>query len=320
MVWLVAAKATFDIGENGEVTVSDEQQPVYSTPVYRDNDNPSSLIYESDLVPKEKTDLLLNATAYTPNDGRVNQIDVGITLGKWRKILRVYGKRRWFRTLGVLSKTDALNFDKIPVIYENAYGGKDAGAKPDPLAFEKRNPVGFGYVKKVSSLTGHLVPNIEFSDAPTRKKPKKNRVAGFGPIPVDWEPRIKHAGTCDEEWKNSRFPLLPLDFNPDFYQCAPEDQILNDVLGGETVELKNLTTPIPFLQFTLPKIEIYFHTLMDDAYTDHVGKLQTIIIEPDASRLIMVWLSKLNCKHQGKTIEFTDITHKKINTLQRSVS
>lgn len=312
-VWFVAAKATFNVDFAGILTVAEEQLEVFPAPVFKDDDPASVLLYESDFLPKTKIDLLLNATCYAPNETPAKQLDVSVLVGDWNKTLRVFGKRKWFTSMAVLSKSDPLNFEEMPISYEKAYGGQDPNSIPEKLSFEKRNTVGVSYAqglgKKTFALDGLLVPNIEYPDTPTKSNPKKNKVAGFGPIPGHWEPRIHYAGSYDDAWKASRFPLLPLDFNPLYYQCAPEDQILEEVKGGETVMLQNLTAPYSFLKFTLPKVDILFQTLMDGEYIDTEGKLTTIIMEPDFPRIIMVWLNQLECRNQGKTIEFTRVTH-----------
>jgi hypothetical protein len=48
-----------------------------------------------------------------------------------------------------------------------------------------------------------------------------------------YEPRLRHAGTHNEAWRNHRYPLPPEDFDPRFYQSAHPDLISRQHLTGE---------------------------------------------------------------------------------------
>ncbi|MBK9258907.1 MAG: DUF2169 domain-containing protein [Polyangiaceae bacterium] len=85
-------------------------------------------------------------------------------------------------------------------------------------------------------------PQIESLDDPVVELGKKYRPEGFGPIARSWQPRLKRAGTFDEEWQRTRWPELPHDFEFSFYNAAHPDLICPGFLrGDEEVLLEGLS-------------------------------------------------------------------------------
>ncbi len=309
-IWQVAVKGTFDIAPKGKLEIAEEQVEVYSSSEYRNAEDNSSIVYYNDLEAqvKERTDVLINGYAYAPDGNSVKETPVAIIIGKWSKQLRIIGNRYWDRILGIMVTTDPDRFEKIPIIYENAFGGMEE--YKNRLFYFIDNPVGTGYAKKRSGRVGQALPNVEYPGQKTKKgRPYKNRVAGFGPICGHWSPRIQFAGTYDEEWKQNTFPLYPADFNPLFYQCAPQDQQVSGLIGGETVQLINLTPGSGLLEFKLPRIDLMFSTLLGKEMIQHSSNLHSIIIEPEYPRVQMVWHTSIPCHNQEQNLEDTLIEY-----------
>jgi hypothetical protein len=158
--------------------------------------------------------------------------------------------------------------------------------------------VGTGF----ATIEGKLPPNIVYAGVSLTSKP-----AGFGPIPTNWKPRIRYAGTYDAAWQKDRMPLFPHDLDDRFFLCSPEDQQPEDYLrGGEPVELLNLT-PSGRLSFSVPKVAFGFEThFRGSERVEHRGKLHTVIFEPGVSQVILVWRTELAC-------------HPKVLKLQKTV-
>jgi hypothetical protein len=115
----------------------------------------------------------------------------------------------------------------------------------------------------------------------------------FGPIGRGWPPRIGHAGTYDKDWIDNVFPFLPADFDTRYFQCAPEDQQVPHLGGGEPVVLINLTED-GRRDFALPRFEmpvVFFRRRADRVETR--GTLDTVVFEPEAGRFGMVWRAQL---------------------------
>lgn len=308
-VWLVAVKATFDILPDGSTIPSQEQPPVLRAPEYHGEPGKSSIKYEADLVlTKKTTDVLVVGHAYAPGGRAVAELDVGFKVGPVQKILRVCGDRIW----GSLGPSEAQPFDRMPLVYERAFGGVDRLSDSPERDWDWRNPVGTGFAVEKSHLADRLLPNIEYPDAPFMEWNDRPPPAGFGAIAGHWQPRAGLAGTYDEEWMSTRQPLLPEDFDDRFFQCAPVDQQAPDFLrGGEPVVLYRLT-PGGDLRFLLPKVYLGFETRFYDGSREvhKTRKMYSVILQPDVPRVSMVWHSALPCHFKVQKLERTIVTLK----------
>jgi hypothetical protein len=302
--WIVAVKGTFNIQPDGRLALADEQIEPLLMPEYNGENGVSSLRYDADLVaPKPTTDVVLNGTAYAPKGRPTTEFLVSLCLGKIHKVIKVVGNRTWDQGLFGSSPSVPEPVTKVPIIYERAYGGFDQ-SDPDPKKqrMDTRNPVGCGLVAQV----GQPLPNFEYPDGNL----EKSGPAGFGAIDSFWSPRREFAGTYDKTWERDRMPLLPEDWDTRSLLCSPEDQRPDTHLrGGELVELINLT-PNGVLHFALPKVYLTFSTRIDKRIEEHRGRLATVIIEPDHPRVIMVWLSSLQCRTDVDYLEETVVREK----------
>ena len=315
-IWLVAVKGTYDIDGSGATRLADKQVEVFLTPQFSGEPGKSSLLYDADL-PRTKltTDVILNGSAYAPHGLPAVTVDVSMRVGGLVKSLHIVGDRVWAATaIGPWLSWPPKTFNKMPIVYERAYGGEDLRSKNK--AWDRRNPVGTGFATNRSHLTGKQAPNIYPIGSAAFTFGQKPPPAGFGAISTYWSPRVELAGTYDSEWEASRAPLVPEDFNDRFYQCAPADQQSAQFLkGGEEVELRNLSSG-GYLAFTLPRVVLGFETDFGDEIVNHRANLHTVVLEPDVSRVIMVWHSALACHPKVTKLRRTRIIEK---TLLRPV-
>lgn len=314
-IWLVAVRGTFNIFPDGAMEIAAEQGEACMAPKYYGEPGQSSLLYESDLNhTKTCTDVLLHGHAYAPYGKYVTQLDIAMQVGNSIKKLCVSGDRFWDNSALGIRMTSPLPFAKMPIVYERAFGGWDRKSDdPNKHAWEPRNPIGTGFVVEEKHLEGGRLPNIEYPNALISSWKQRPCPAGFGPIAGNWQPRLQFAGTYDKKWEEERLPLLPVDFDERFYQCAPPDQQMTGYLqGGEWVGLQNLT-PQGFLKFQLPTVTLHFETQFARETVRHAADLHTVIIEPDHPRLIMVWHTKLPCHFNVLKLERTIITDRGIS-------
>jgi hypothetical protein len=313
-IWLVAVKCTFDITADGRTRVAADQPPVLLAPEYVDGEKPaaSSLKYDVDLVrTKATTDVIVLGHAYAPEGREVAELDVGFRVGPVTKRLRVTGDRVWRR--GAASEPQP--FVRMPIVYERAYGGTDP-ATSDTAApqWDTRNPLGTGFVTTASAAEGLRLPNIYNPDQPLRGWSERPAPAGFGPVCSHWQPRVALAGTYDDRWQQDRFPLVPLDFDDRFFQCAPPDQQTPRFLAGrESVVLANLT-PAGELRFDLPRVFLGFETFFytGGRHIHEKPRLHTVIIEADVPRVSLVWHTALPCHPKVYKLDRTRITRKRL--------
>ena len=309
-VWLVAVKGTFLIRENGKMKLAQKQEPVCLAPVYMGKPGASSLRYDFDLVHRKLgTDVLVHGHALAPQSRAATRVSVGFRVADITKELIVFGSRFWRSSAIGMVMTDPEPFERIPVVWERAFGGS---ADPQRQTWDPRNPVGTGYVEKRTHADGIRLPNVEHPSALIRSWRDRPPPGGFGPIDRHWPPRAKYAGTYDEAWQNSRKPLVPEDFDDRYYQCAPPDQQTRGFLrGGEQMEIWNMT-PGGRLSFQLPRIAVSFQTFFSDGSVEHHrGQLLTVVAEPFVPRVIMIWQSRLPCHHKVLKLMETRVTTKR---------
>lgn len=300
-VWLVAVKGTFDIHPDGTTSVAAKQVAACLSPVFRGDPTTTSLLYDSDLNHKKlRTDVVLSGHAYAPNEEPAKYVDVRLKLGSIDKSVRVFGERIWEESALGLRMSDATPFLKMPITYERAFGGispqKDSR---DGREGEYRNPIGIGFAASADELAGKQLANVEDPKRLVVSWRDRPAPVGFGPIASHWAQRVQYGGTYDSHWERERLPLLPLDFDEQFYQCAPDDQQADGFLtGDEPVELHN-ATPGGLLRFRLPRVTFGFYTRFYRGGSEtHRGNLHTVTIEPDYPRVIMTWHTELPCHHK----------------------
>jgi hypothetical protein len=279
-VLLVVLVATFVDGGGGQLRAAGAQRPVRTSDQHSGEPGASSVRYEAELaLEKQRVDILLNATAWSPAGGQpARSVPVAMRFGSLQKHLVVHGDRR--RWAGMLA-TAPQPFERMPIIYERAFGGTNA--KPGILRKQAdlRNTVGVGFHGAASASPEVLseYPNVEYPG-------KADVPAGFGAIARGWKPRIDFAGTYDQAWIDQRAPLLPTDFNPLHNQAAPEDQQLPSVEGGEPVELVNLTSDGRWA-FRLPRLDVPVLLRFQDRQERPALRVDTVLIEPDDRRVTL---------------------------------
>jgi hypothetical protein len=307
--WLVAVKATFDIGSDGKLSLAEEQVPPILAPVYYGAPGQSSLRYDSDLLAtKPSADVIVNAQAHAPGGKPVPQLDVTLQVDKLRKTLRVCGPRVYAFNMGFLTCTAAQPFTTQPIRYEWAYGGIDlSDSDPKNHRIDARNPIGRSFTTREANLKEQPAHSVEYPAG----NAAKTGPAGFGAIDRSWTPRREYAGTYDDKWERTKKPLLPDDYDERFGMCAPADQLPGEPLhGGERVQLTNMT-PSGSLTFELPKAYLVFTTRFGSRREDHRSKLSLVLIEPDDMRLMMVWQSALRVQaRQTEQLDDTTIVEK----------
>lgn len=305
-IWLVAVKATFDIKPDGSTEVSKDQPPVLRLPEHHGEPGKSSIKYDADLVlTKKSTDIIVVGHAYAPGGKPVAELDVGFKVGPVQKILRVFGDRYW----GAFGATSPEPFEKMPLVYERAYGGVDLKSDTPDKDWEWRNPVGTGFAVSSGNATGLRLPNVEDPKDLIGSWKDRPAPAGFGVVASHWQPRVGFAGTYDDHWMKTRQPLLAEDLDDRYFQGAPADQQSPEFLrGGEPVVLLRMT-PGGDLRFILPKVYFGFETRFYDGSREiHQNrKLHTVILEPDLSRVSVVWHSALPCHFKVQKLERTVI-------------
>ncbi len=287
-------KATFTFGTG--VAVADEQLPVALIDSHYGDPGASSVRVASDAnLGKVGTDVLLVGSAWAPGGRPAWAADVGVRVGPVTKAARVYGDRVWDAGRAGAVPAWVAPFERMPLVWERAFGGTDL-TENGPVA-DARNPVGVGFRAPGSTtpVHGSRLPNLEDPSAPIASPRDKPPPACFAPVAPHWEPRRTYAGTYDENWQSRRAPYLPEDFDRRFFQVGPVGMtVAGRLRGGELVEAFGVAPHGP-IRFVLPSLVVHATYRVGRAEHRHAAALDTVLIEPDASRLVMVWTAARAC-------------------------
>lgn len=287
-------KATFSLGR--QIALAEEQVPVTLADQHYGEPPISSIRRPSDVcLGKPGTDVVLVGSAWAPGGKPTWQMDVSISVGPVGRTVRVFGDRVWDAGAAGASVAWVAPFERVPLVWERAFGGTDETERG--LVADSRNPVGRGFRAPGSArpLSGLPMPNLEDPAAPISGPRDAPAPACFAPLAAHWEPRRSYAGTYDEAWQTQRAPYLPKDFNPRFFQLAPAGLIAPGYFsGGETVDVRG-ATPSGALQFQLPIVRVQVNYRLADGLQSKDAVLDTVILEPDEQRFVLVWRAALQC-------------------------
>jgi uncharacterized protein YjbI with pentapeptide repeats len=186
------------------------------------------------------------------------------------KKLYVIGDRTW----GVGGASQPKPFQKMRLSWENAFGGEG----------DTKNPVGKG--------RKDTLPNVEWPNKLVKSPRDDISPAGYGPVDLTWEPRTKRVGTYGPKWLKTRYPDMPEDFDPLFFQMAPEDQWLPGYLrGDEAFVIENMHPSKPKLEGKLPGLTArgFVRRKGDDKALDVRMHCDTVWFFPAVGRVALVW-------------------------------
>jgi len=305
---VVAVKGTFRLPLNGESPeLASKQAELIDADTFSGEPGFSAPVYECDYAPfKPRCDVILNGSAYAPPGRLARRVTVSLRVGSMAKSFDVVGNRNWVGALLGVVASPPEPFASLPVSYDRAFGGIDS-AHPDPARhrYYERNHAGAGFHVQLERefIDGAPMPNTEESGRPVSDPRGSYRPMAFGSIGRAWQPRVKFAGTYDKNWLDNIFPFLPPDFDPRYYQAAPEDQQIDYPQGGEEIVLENLT-PNGYIAFRLPSIDVPVVYYRKNAENEEAwAVIDTIVLEPDLGRFTMTWRSSLPLRRNIFEIE-----------------
>jgi hypothetical protein len=303
----VLVKATYQFGDGDEPQLADVQRKPMFSDAFAGEPGCSSLLYESDANwGRSATDIAFIGHACAP--GRpVRELDIGLQVGDLVKTARVFGDRQWTTRMGFACMSDPEPFERVPVLYERAFGGIDTTSQG---AGESRNPVGTGFRSSHSAMPvdGVRLPNIEDPSKLIGSVDDKPAPVGFSFVSKAWTPRVGYAGTYDERWQSSRMPLLPEDFDPRFYQAASNGLCAPGFLqGGEEVHLLNLGAG-GRRSFALPSLRIEAATALDAQVMPIALNLDMVLIDAAHSMLVLAWHGSRPVHGMVDDIQWIEVT------------
>lgn len=313
--WLVVIRACFDIDPDGRQHASKEQTEVQRAPVFAGDPKNSGLLTDSDFaLHKDGTDILIDGRAYAPGGRPSSEMQVRVKVASMDKTLKVVGERRLYKGRLGLAQTQPEPFLEMSLTWERTYGGWDSQGKSEDWVAS--NPAGVGFATDPSHLYETQAPNVEYTNSPYCSH-DSGKPAGFGPIAHHWQPRVKFAGTYNEDWKNKRDPLHPVDFDRRYYQSAPLDQQADKLLAGyEIVQISGMTLD-GFLSFVIPHISFNVITkFKNGSNIRQKSYMHTLWLMPTKRHFEIVYLSSLEVPpgREEKLVGTTVSLKKRLNT------
>jgi hypothetical protein len=264
----------------------------------------SGIVRGADVGPaRTGTDVVLLGQAYAPR-GRARTCDVGLLVGPVTKVVRVFGERRWVRAMASWVASEPVEFERMPLTWERAFGGRDLTDAERPVA-ERRNPAGTGFAARSSKerLEGLALPNLEDPHHLISSWNSHPAPAGFGVVAPAWAPRIGYGGTYDAAWERDRLPFLPDDFDERYHSTATAElQARPHLKGGEPVKLVGASARGD-LVFALPKLALSITAWIRGKPTVHRPVLDAVVIEPDLERISLTFRASVPCPRQFKQLE-----------------
>ncbi|MDC3955571.1 DUF2169 family type VI secretion system accessory protein [Polyangium jinanense] len=281
---IALVKATFVVPQPGAPAVLQDAQPaVRINEVLVDPDAPSrgeesSIRYPSDIgLKKPGADLLIVGDAVPRTKARA--ADVAVRAKGRTVTLRVHGDRAFVWSPMGLGMSVAAMFERAPVTYERAYGGRSA----DGTLVDWRNPVGRGVHRNERELDGKLAPCIEDPGVSYRAG-QDYLPYGFGALATHWTERKRHAGTFDAGWQRTRMPLPPEDFLDAFFHVAPPALRFEEPFSpGDPVAVLGMSEAGLF-NFTVPRLVVKVFEKREDGKTiEHRPRADLLLVEPERS-------------------------------------
>jgi len=267
----VVCKATFDLsppvmrlsGYQAPIVAQDQRQ--------RDTD---SLFCASDLDPlKKRVDVTLVGHCFAPERSRVTSVVTRLKVGSIDKRIEVVGARTWKG--GKLTPGEP--FDRASVGYESSAGGQSTS-----------NPSGI-------PATSTKIPMLQPPGGGPKRPGDRVPPIGFGPVAPDWPQRKaslrRHPGWSVAELAGGP---LPPDIDERFFNSAPVDQQLDQILPDEALLLENLHPRYPRLETRLPGLSP--HAFVDRPGVDPASlpmRLDTLWIDTDRSLCVVLWRAQV---------------------------
>jgi hypothetical protein len=290
---LVIIKASFVFTSSRKTLLfANEQKNLVRQDIYYGKPGLSSIRYESDTTPEKPfTDVILNGHAYAPSERGVTEIVASLRVDQRQVDLHIFGNRYWEKNVLTHTISAPERFVRMPLLYENAFGGRLSQTANN--LYCKENPVGKGFHSSVQECTA--LPNIENPRQRIVSPSDCPRPAGLGGIEKSWSPRIEYAGTYDSTWEHERMPLQPLDFDSRFYNAAhPELCIQKPLANGAFIIGKNLSEEGLF-EFQLPHYEFEISARIKGRDNKFATQLDTVLIEPDDHSVTLIWKASIRC-------------------------
>ncbi|WP_199611913.1 DUF2169 family type VI secretion system accessory protein [Flocculibacter collagenilyticus] len=316
----VVVKQSFEFDEQGNVFPCESSEPIVQFDDFSGEPTSSSLVCANEMVAfKQGFELYGNFVAYPPKDTPAKVIEVKVALIQTsdqgqkeliNKVLRVTGKRVWKKGFLGAVASDPEPITQQVINYESTYGGTvidERNPEKPPKLFEL-NPAGRGYKLKSRHAKGVELPRVEYPNDFQKHPDKTISPAGYGPIPLFWEPRLSLQPEIDEAaLMKGEYPFSALQ-PENLFNYAPQDQqIKNTFCEGCSLVLRGFLPNQEYqseIELKLPFLPPSLVLGCDDhfSYLDMV--CDTLVIDIESQRFDLIWRYSQPISKIGKSDAF----------------
>ncbi len=290
---LVRVKYVFKrAGKTGEwiLRLTPDQGQLFAGDIFYDDDINQPVRYESDFVTyKQNTDVIVNAKTHSPSGKPETEWACGLDIisvkGQMlnRSCVKVSGEHHWQKkALSGWTTSKIQPVTEVSLAYDHAYGGTlfnpDQNAEPALLAYDEYNAVGTGIKHKDMATNPHPAHQVNWVDEALQEK---SYPAGFGFTPRSCQPRLRYAGTYDQDWLDHQHPYPPRDFDYRHHQAANPELIMQGYITAHTsIHLKHLLGQYPQAYFRIPELHCFTEQVTTaDEVQRHPMNIDTVLIE-----------------------------------------
>lgn len=303
-----AAQRLVPANEPGEMVAGDEfDGPAESDPlgavIRREGD---TVIY------KPATDIHVIGTARAAHGQPVPRWYAGIAIANVQKVIQLCGPRQFELGIWNWRLTDSEPVSAVALDYRHAFGGRfrtlaSDGNEPQWIC-KPDNPAGCGWLPSrehrrrlskssrchvedaLNALRRMPAPQLEDPRSPIQHPEQDLPTQGFGPMARWCEPRASLQGTRDAQWREHRYPALPSDFDPRFYQSAHPDLICAEHLRGDEVLTLAGLLPEGRVHLPLPAVKPFVVAVRDDLSSElSLPVLDTVCVDLDRREVALTW-------------------------------
>jgi|GEM_PF-1225297 len=239
---------------------------------------------------KKRGTFAVSGSAYAPNGSTVTRMAIRVRFGSREKTLHVHGDRHWQSGLATLRASDPTPFARMPIDLAHAMG----------CVNDATNPYGKGLPTEGKDFTGVCLPNIEWPDSPILSTHDRPPPATLGNRAASDPSLIPWAGTFDLRWETTRFPWLPDDVDPRYFDRVAQDQCVDTYWrGDERWSVEGMHPDEAMLSGSLPGLQPSLLWLRGDASPwatpaspiaqSATLRLDTVWLFPDSKRQVLLY-------------------------------
>lgn len=261
---------------------------------------------------KPGADIWVTGTAHTYDRRPLKRWAAGVGVGDVRHIVDLFGPREWRRGVLGWGLSASEPTCEVELDYRLAFGGhwapRDADRSCAGEVCKPDNPAGCGWLPDNGALAALPAParrslhdqlgTLQRMAAPQILLPAQLLhhpaqplpTAGLGPIARWWSPRTGFLGTRDSQWRSTRFPHYPEDFDLRFFQAAALPlRTPKPLRGDERIGLMGLL-PEGGCGWSLPGLKPRLQArLDDDSRVEAPLHLDTVAVHLDQRQLCLCW-------------------------------